>query len=486
MKKLQLSIFIIAIGLVAYFIFSPTSKSSFVSINDENKFELHGEEFYPLAVNYCASLQTDGEIFWVRPHNMYNVNNSIDVSTRESGLKQFKADMELIKSMGFNSIRLCKVGEERVDKKNGDRLSIPIHTDETHRESFTLTDNPCNYDKYFEAMDEMFEIIEDAGLKVVLLIRMVPHSKSTKNHLKRLAAHFKHNNTLMAYDLFNEPLYFDTIIRSKPSVVYEVNIWDGIVNKFSKHHHLTTLGLEGIREVFEWDPNLINVDFYSFHPYQYEPEQVRNEIYWYGKYIKKPWMIGETSIPANNDSITYEEQKLFAENTLKQTLNCGGIGYTWWQFKDVMGMKYHDSYMGVIDMKGNTKPAAQAFKSFVPEKNDTCLCFDNYYNYSQNDSFALLGKMVNENNEPIQGAVILGWNKWWTHSYHTVTKKDGSFKLLGDYDFYHWMSSATEHTMTRGEVPLHLKVDSIENSIPYVDLGVVKVEKIEFAPEKNK
>ena len=248
--------------------------------------------------------------------------------------------------------------------------------------------------------------------------------------------------------------------------------------KKSAKNHLTTIGLAGIREVFEWDPNMLNLDFITFHPYEYEPEQVRNEIYWYGKYIKKPWMIGETAIPADNDSITYEEQKLFAKNTLKQTINCGGSGYAWWQYKEVVEPKYHATYMGVVDLEDNEKPVTNAFKEFIPIVTDTCECFDNYYNYSNCDSFSLKGVVVDERDKPIEGALILGWNERWSHSYHTLTKKDGSFELLGCYTFYHWMLSATEYTMERGDVyPDSLTVKDNENN-PYVDIGTTKLKRL--------
>lgn len=113
--------------------------------------------------------------------------------------------------------------------------------------------------------------------------------------------------------------------------------------------------MTGVREVLEWDPNLMSVDFLSFHPYEYEPNQVLSEIYWYGKYVKIPWMIGETGVPADDDSVKYNIQTLFAEKTLLQTFNCGGLGYSWWQFKDVQWLDFHQDYLGVINQNGITK-----------------------------------------------------------------------------------------------------------------------------------
>ncbi|MBK6776964.1 MAG: hypothetical protein IPG74_14380 [Flavobacteriales bacterium] len=61
---------------------------------------------------------------------------------------------------------------------------------------------------------------------------------------------------------------------------------------------------------------MLLVDFISYHPYEYEPDQVRNELRWYHNTIEVPWIIGETAIPADNDSVPYAEQRAFAEEDL--------------------------------------------------------------------------------------------------------------------------------------------------------------------------
>ncbi|MBL0341437.1 MAG: carboxypeptidase regulatory-like domain-containing protein [Bacteroidetes bacterium] len=251
-----------------------------------------------------------------------------------------------------------------------------------------------------------------------------------------------------------------------------------------------------MREVFEWDPNLMNIDFLSIHPYEYEPEQVRNEMYWYGKYIKVPWIIGETAIPADNDSVTYEVQKQFAQKTLDQTCHCGGIGYSWWQYKDVEWFDFHANFLGVVGRNGETinskgnkiigtpKPVADAFRNYKPKADPaSCLKLDNYYNYSQFKDCRLSGVLVNDDGEPIEGGVVLAWNESWSKSYHTVTKKDGSFELLGPFPFYHWMASATLHSMIRGDV-LPDSAKKVTDNIPTLNLGELKVEHLNLNVKK--
>jgi len=462
----------------------------FVSIKN-GSFSLNEAPFYPVVLNYIVRLQANENEIWPCAASEYSKEKGLLYTTQDSSLMELEADMQLIKQMGFNTVRIVGIGEVRIDENNGGALSYWVSYGNEKDSSFTLTNNNVNYDNYFNAMEEMLSIIDKVGLKVILLTRLSADFKTTENHLMRLAKRFKNNNTIMAFDVFNEPLYFDPIERPKKDAYQFAKNWASLINRFAPCH-LSTIGLEGIREVFEWDPNILNVDFISYHPYEYEPEQVRNEIYWYGKYTKKPWIIGETAIPSNNDSITYEEQRLFAKKTIEQAYNCGAIGYSWWQYKDVDWQKYHASFMGVLNWDGKTsikdgpistqgtvKPVAQSFKEFDPSiKKGECLCLDNYYNYSQSNVFRLTGKLVDENNNPIEGGVILAWNEWWTHSYHTITKADGSFELLGSYPFYHWMASATEYSMVRGDI--NPDTAKVITDMPEISLGKLQVNPLDF------
>ena len=48
-------------------------------------------------------------------------------------------------------------------------------------------------------------------------------------------------------------------------------------------------------------------------------------------------------------------QKAFAEATFKQTCNCGGIGYTWWQYKDVDWFDFPFQFYGYYNRKGKSR-----------------------------------------------------------------------------------------------------------------------------------
>ncbi len=495
MKKIILVFVVLCSFGFGYFYFKSISDDysnlptsiHFVSMKD-GKFRLENKEFYPITLNYMISMQTDKNVFWPSAFKGYDPNGNFAYTSRNESLKELQNDFDLIKDMGFNSIRLAGIGEQHVDDKTTGVLSV-FASIGNERDTSLMLWSEENYQKYFSALEDLFHVANQAGLKVIFLTRLFDEIPSTEDHLVKLMKHFNQDSTIMAYDLFNEPLYFDSLERKKSDVYYITKKWNKLVKKYAPNQ-LSTIGLTGIREVFEWDPNLLNVDFLSMHPYQYEPEQVLNEIYWYGKYIKKPWMIGETAIPADNDSVSYEEQKVFAENTLKQACNCGGIGYSWWQYKDVEWFDFHANFLGILNRNGETtdskghkifgtpKPVADAFKSYQPSpQKEGCLTQDNYYNYSNFNSSRLIGIMLNEKGIPIEGGVILAWNEGWSKSYHTVTKKDGSFELFGPFTFYHWMASATLHSMIRGEV-LPDSSKAGKGNIPTVDLGKLTVEDL--------
>ena len=296
------------------------NKPGFVSIKDQ-KFYLNGKPFFPLAVNYRVALQTDGKQLWPSAYKGYDEGNRYRFTNKDSSLEELKNDFQLIADMGFNSIRIVGVGEQYSVTKNSDELYIKADKG-NDKDTMFLFNSQEIYSLYYNALNDMLLAANQAGLRVVLLARLFHEVPATEKHWGRIMKHFSQDTTLMAYDLFNEPLYFDSLERNKTEPYHITKAWNKLA-KENAPHQLTTIGLTGIREVFEWDPNTLNVDFISYHPYEYEPEQVRNEIYWYGKYVKKPWIIGETSVPADNDSVLYSVLKSFAEATYKQTCYCG-------------------------------------------------------------------------------------------------------------------------------------------------------------------
>ncbi len=389
--------------------------------------------------------------------------------------------------MGFNTVRIVGWFGQVVDRNGGTWFKAVAPN---LKDSLLPVTTAGLYDQYLSSLAEVFDGSRNAGLRVIPLIYLMPGQDGTEEHFKRVADRFKEDSIILAYDLFNEPLYFDSAQHKKPEVDAITEGWHRLARQYAPNH-LTTIGLSGKGEVFAWDPNRLMVDFISYHPYEYEPDQVRNEMRWYFENMKVPWIIGETAIPADNDSVPYTAQKQFAERTLKQARACGAWGYSWWQYKDVYWNYFHSDYMGVLNRKGSTrtsksgsvvngtvKPVAEVFRTFNPDTDPgECLCPKNYYDLSGCRTSRISGRLVDPDRKPIPSGVVIGWNEWWSKSYYTITRADGTFELNGCFYFHHWMASATNWSMTRGDCyPNGFLTRS--DSIPAYDLGELILEPL--------
>ncbi len=488
-KKIFIAAAIIVIIVVSLLNFRPgKTDPRFVSMKD-HAFSIHEKPFYPITINYIAALGTNSKDYWPSPLPEYGPEGVTTYFSKDSSLAILKSDFETIKQMGFNTIRFTHIGEVNVEDSANGLVYIKSYNKDVADTKIVFTDDKI-LSKYLIALDELFDLAGQAGLKVIFLVKVHEEFEPSKDHFKKVMSHFENDTTIMAYDLFNEPLYFEKTRREKRAIHNISQDWHKMVKKYAPNQ-LCTIGLTGIREVFEWDPNILDLDFLSFHPYEYEPNQVLNEVYWYGKYITKPWIIGETSFPANNDSIKYEEQNKFAEKTLKQVCDCGGIGYSWWQYKDVKWGKFHSDFMGIVNWKGTTinekghtifgtiKPLEKVFQSYFPKPNaKDCFKYENYYNYSGYKEYRVQGTIVDNSDRPIVGAVVMGWIDDWSKAVHTVTKKDGTFELYSNFAFGHWIASATNYSTLRENFwdpsQMHIAADSVKT----YELGKLKLKKL--------
>lgn len=452
------------------------------------QFSLNGKPFFPVVLNYQVILQSDRNGIWASPYADYLGRKGALLSTKDSALAQLRADMEFIREMGFNTVRIVGIGEEYVNKTTG---ALCLGSSVYNREDSVIVLNGENYPRYFDALREVLKIVSESGMKTILLTKTVPGLSPTEDHLIRLADEFRHDTSLMAYDLFNEPLYFDTLSREKKDIFSITRNWK---KRFRKHapDQLLTIGLVGVREVYEWDPNAVNVDFISFHPYEFEPNQVKNEMYWFSRTVSKPWIIGETGLASDNDSITYEQQKKFAESTLHYAVETGAAGYSWWQFKDVYWNSYHASYLGLLEQAGTSrtrsgkiitgtpKPVAGVFRNFrfTPmEKN--AKPESNYYTFSRPHRYCLKGKLVDQENQAIENGLIMVWSEDWKSSFVTFTKADGRFEMYTETPMHHAVFSASLYTVTEGDVkPENAKQMPDGNFV--TDLGAIQLWRVYF------
>jgi hypothetical protein len=446
-------------------------KDGFVYL-DGKTFKMDNEPFFPLMLNYVVIFRNSGDEFWLSPIKGYENPNSYESETREATYNQISGHMQLIREMGFNSIRLCfdrMVSNKTISFYGADAKRLNIQNDQK-----TIID----------ALEKVLEIVSEHDLKVMLLIRAPVENFQLENFTVEILKRFSNNPVIFAYDFFNEPLYFDVTpmpgsAREKQDAWRIVTRWKHLMDQYAPNQ-LLTMGFAEPTEVFEWDPEILPVDFVAFHTYN--PLRVPNEIYWFSNYISKPWMIGETALPADNDSISYEVQKLFFREVYQRVIDCGGSGLGWWEFQDIRGVYFEDTYSGMLNnhgytntregnylIQGTVKTAVAeiaGFKNYKPAQQ--CDRMVNYYNMLGYDNYVLKGKIINGNdNTPIEGAVIRGWNKFFIIGMNTFTDEKGNFTLYSNDECIHFEISAPG--MTKLKFDFHAEYRSLPGNNLAID-----------------
>jgi hypothetical protein len=445
--------------------------SQYISIDGTSSdFYLNNQIFYPLTINYGVQIRKNStNEYWVSPTHCYGNSNEFECNTKSECLIEISNQFQMIKDMGFNTIRLVGLSpdyNENYPSINSPNIflsstllnsNFPISTSVLVKEVL----NESNRLKLFSMINDVLNIAASKNLKVILLCGG-PDGYNQRSiysdYLEFLADYFKYNTSIFAYDIFNEPSYFSEMVNtenlSKQEICSIVSAWITKI-KLKDVNHLVTIGFSNSNSVHDWDPELINIDFASFHPYGNE-NLLNNEIYWYSNHISKPWIIGETGLPADNMQTLYETQRHFAEITLKRCIDCGGKGYSWWQYQDVwwsinvngvaeedwfnnnLGLLTHDGITQTslpgIYIQGTTKPVVSEFVNFSNyNPNYSCPMQSNYYNYSKARNKRVSGIILSsENINPISGAIINAYNSSDISIASSFSKSDGSFSIYSE------------------------------------------------------
>jgi len=470
---------------------APINKN-FVSIKD-NKFFVNDSLYFPIMLNYVICIReidktpVVSSLKQYENPDIYEANNLIENET------QLRGHLQLIKDMGFNSIRLVfdRMGTDSIGFYYGEDKRYYINND---------------YESILNAMENYLKIVSEYDLKVMFLIRRPVENKDLENFTIKILTRFKDITTIFAYDFFNEPLYFDNIdkpsgkmFREKKDAIEIVENWAKMIDKYAPNQ-LLTIGFSEPLEVFEWDPSVLPVDFIAFHTYN--PLRVPNEIYWYSKYTNKPWMIGETALPADNDSIPYEHQQLFMREVYQRIIDCNGAGLGWWEFQELNYSHFEAKYTGLLNHEaitttkdgkykiiGTVKPAVKEIENFIKYKKKDCDCKSNYYNMIGYKNIVLTGKIINETtNKPVEGAVIRGWNESWSVGQNTFSDKDGNFTLYSNDICTHFEISAPGMTNTKFDKKVEYTPTSSHNikieNLPNKDLEYHKISYMPFLLNK--
>lgn len=176
-------------------------------------------------------------------------------------------------------------------------------------------------------------------------------------YLTALANALKDKHALLAYDIYPEPNWAiapgKDMQKNKETVCRYVNEWY-VAIKSVDPNHLITLGGTDIGDVFSWDEGVMKVDFLSMHLYPFgrddfnEPsgsaiaiEKVLNQISWCSNALQKPWIIGESGLSASHETCltpflwgTETDQYNYFSQVVPAVRDCGGSGFTFWDFQD--------------------------------------------------------------------------------------------------------------------------------------------------------
>ncbi len=362
-----------------------------------NRLMLNGAEFFPLMLNYKVDMGDSA----VRPASYY-------------GEGTFDDHFAQIAGWGFNSLRICMDVADRVPDTAA----------------------------FFRSAQAMVDCAARHGLRVMLLTKP-PHDSLWTAYTAALLRHFANDTTVWAYDFMNEPLYFDPVEeRPKQDALRLAAEWRALKDSCAPRQ-LFTIALAEPIEVFEWDPSLLPVDFVEMHTYH--PLRVASEMYWYGHYVGRPWIVGETGLPADNDSVPYAYQATFLRESYLCALSNEAAGYGWWEFQDCLeGTNFEAWHTGLRNAAGQEKPAAAEIRRLrqlpppAPAPQPV-----NYQNMLGYRNLSVSGRIVDErSHRPIEGAVIRGWNEWWDVGLNTFSDKRGCFTLTSNDRCVHFEISA--------------------------------------------
>ncbi len=398
-----------------------------------------------MMINYVVEFRYVDNTYMLGPAKSYEKPWVYEAFTADSLQVQMNAHLKLIRQMGFNTIRVC------FDRASSDSSGFYYQADD---EKLYLTEDG---ETILNGLAGFLDLAEKNGLRIMLLIKSPVDGEGIEAFTIKMLQRFSENPTLFAYDFKNEPLYFARIEGfSKKDALQTVKHWRHLMVTYAPKQ-LLTIGYAEPIEVFIWDPSILPVDFLAFHTYN--PLRVPNEIYWYSKYTHKPWMIGETALAADGDSISYDLQRQFMIEAYKRTVNCGGSGFGWWEFQEVMetfGSNFEASFTGLINYDGETiidssysfqgslKPAAEEvanLSSYIPDYN--CPCMPNYFNMMGYVNYVVKGRVVDKSSgKPIEGATVRGWNYYYAVGQNTFTDTNGEFNLFSNDTCYHFEVSA--------------------------------------------
>jgi hypothetical protein len=485
MKVKVFLIFILVIILFGYSV-----QGQIVSLSGKT-FRLNGSDYYPMIANFRTDFiknTSNAEIF-TTPAGMYQgVQDQADANVywQDYFLK--------LKSVGFNGVRITLCPAYSIDLTTQTRhFSIriadhdPVYWWQITGVNYELNipdfDNTAS-DIFFDNIENILDQAQIADIKVILLcmgrtlgdedaIPPLPRMYPTRDlqavndhtvYLGKLAARLVGHPALLAYDLYNEPLYnrldigmtnlLDDKIQftwKKEEICGFVRDWYDAIRQ-QDPDHLITIGGGVMDEVFGFDMGILKLDFFSLHLYPAPLaadgfnktnglERFKSILYWMDKVCPIPWIVGESGFSASDDilvpdqNIPYmfgseQEQLSFAAMSLQYTRDANASGYSWWEIQSynmfpLNSPEFVENHWGIFKPTVGAnppnyfplieKPAAAAFTTYTHPNPTPAVKPTNYYDpyniatvYNTTKHNAVSGYVKDQNGVPIENAVVYG------------------------------------------------------------------------------
>src|SRR3974390_2580685 len=332
----------VGLGLLVWLSSAALAQSRFVHADGSRLVDSHGQNLTLRGTNLGNWLVREGYMFHFEggPQSAREIETLTNELLGPEAAKKFwheyleryvtREDIQFLKRVGFNSIR------------------IPIHY------------------KYFESddaegfrlLDRVIEWSREAGLYVIIDMHCAPGGQTGANIddswgypwlydspeaqrqtiaiWKRMAAHYRDSDTVLGYDLLNEPIpHFPELKKynSQLEPLYR-RIVAGI--REGDKNHIVILGGG------QWDTNFAGFGapfdsnvMYNFHKYWMKPEQAEIQAYvdFRDKYRVPIWM---SESGENTDEWITQFRELLEKNT---------IGWGVWLFKKKERPPAHGSFL---------------------------------------------------------------------------------------------------------------------------------------------
>ncbi|MBP6511394.1 MAG: T9SS type A sorting domain-containing protein [Bacteroidia bacterium] len=516
---------------------------------DGKQFKINGANFYPMVMNYAVELTmpyNSGANGWpnsyVTPYVEYGVNNGpipplgaleyiFECTNNNQCETDILTDWTYLSTppLKFNTIRVA--GFYPKYQHNGGNPNFFFSIRETGSYNweylpinlFVPNDPGLNF--VLDQYEKLMELADQTGMKLIFnmigqksIFAQMPGPNNDEidyydkflEHLATRVAGSPYAHTVLAYDLWNEPCYFDeSFSKTKENTCEIISQWYTTV-KAHGSTPLVTIGTCGSGDSWFYDPAVLKVDFHSLHIYpdwrdfedrthpviqQRAISRIFDELYWFNKISPVPWIIGEigfaasvnlpVSPPLTNQNGAHgnlTDQANFAQLVLDATCNSGGSGFSWWYFQDgwYFDKSLHEAHWGMLERGYATgdpiaeKPIVTTFKNYtLPSPVSSCgpspvnttslqtynpsLTYFNPYQHPANPSKTIKGYLMDQDANPIANAFVGGHmfvgidpilNNEVDPFYRLFTAANGYFELI-PYDYL------TPNTLLPFEGDLH-------------------------------